>query len=412
MKHKNNYVTLILCFLIFLDSLGYGLILPIMPKLFFDHVSGIMPIGDLVHRNEMLGITFSLFPLASILGMPLLGMLSDKFGLRKILLLAALGLFIGYLIAIISILYHKLFLFMLSRLIVGFCSGSNSLAISGITILSDDENKKIKNLNKVTIFAICGSILGPGISAIFKYDNLAIPFITTTLLSIICYLAIHLFFKVENAEKSSVSINIYDLCKSVVYVFISKEIRFIAISYLLFQYSFGLFSQSISIYLSTFLKYDSQNIGEFFVFMAIIFSIGMALLPKILDKITPIFSTLVLCLIISSSVLFIGGIAMLLTTSINQLAVSIWVISAGFYFMLPIISVRFLVEFSNKSTKDNNGIIMGGSGQLFAIGFLVSSLTMSKINYGFEYLILITVATLIIVSALIFQSRYLINKVD
>ena len=73
---------------VFVDMLGFGLILPLLP--YYAETFGASPL--------VIGFIVASYAAASLIGAPLMGRLSDRYGRRLILLLSVAGTFIGYLL--------------------------------------------------------------------------------------------------------------------------------------------------------------------------------------------------------------------------------------------------------------------------------------------------------------------------
>ena len=73
--------------IVFIDLLGFGLILPLLP--FYAKSFG---------ANELtIGLLLASYSLMQFIGAPVLGRLSDRYGRRPILLISQFGTFIGFL---------------------------------------------------------------------------------------------------------------------------------------------------------------------------------------------------------------------------------------------------------------------------------------------------------------------------
>ncbi|MDO8754118.1 MAG: MFS transporter, partial [Anaerolineales bacterium] len=72
---------------VFVDMLGYGIMLPLLPFFVQAQEGGAMIAGALI----------SLYASAQLFAGPVLGALSDRFGRRPVLLLCLLGTSLGYL---------------------------------------------------------------------------------------------------------------------------------------------------------------------------------------------------------------------------------------------------------------------------------------------------------------------------
>ena len=65
----------------FIDMLGVGIVIPVLPAIFLDFKSTIFPKSfDLSQRSIILGLLIASYPLAQFIGAPILGALSDRIG--------------------------------------------------------------------------------------------------------------------------------------------------------------------------------------------------------------------------------------------------------------------------------------------------------------------------------------------
>ena len=74
--------------IVFIDLLGFGLILPLLP--FYADQYGAAPL--------VVGLLTAIYAAAQLVGAPFLGRLSDRFGRRPILLISIFGTFLGFLL--------------------------------------------------------------------------------------------------------------------------------------------------------------------------------------------------------------------------------------------------------------------------------------------------------------------------
>ena len=89
-----------------LDMLALGLIVPVLPKLVLDFLG-----GDAPNAAKMFGIFGTVFALMQFIFSPVLGVLSDRFGRRPVILLSNLGLGLDYIVMALaptlSWLFHR-----------------------------------------------------------------------------------------------------------------------------------------------------------------------------------------------------------------------------------------------------------------------------------------------------------------
>ena len=129
------------------DLIGFGLIIPIIPKLSQDfNIIG-----------PKLGLLLAAYPLAQFFAAPYLGSLSDKYGRRPVLLISKLGTVIAYLIFAYAQAY---WLILLSRFIDGFTGGNLPVARAYMSDITTDRNRP-RGMALIGAAYGLGFIIGP-----------------------------------------------------------------------------------------------------------------------------------------------------------------------------------------------------------------------------------------------------------
>jgi len=100
-----------------LDSLGFGLVSPVLPRL-VEELTGAGP----SEAGSVFGLLNSAYAGALFLCSPVLGRLSDRFGRRPVILLSLAGAVVNYTLAATA---HALWLLFMARLVGGIC-GANA----------------------------------------------------------------------------------------------------------------------------------------------------------------------------------------------------------------------------------------------------------------------------------------------
>ena len=152
---------------VFLDMVGFGLILPVLPKLI--ETVGHMPLGDAALVS---GWMFFAFSLAQFLFGPTMGNLSDAFGRRPLLLLAVAGLFIDYLIMSFAPTIGWLYV---GRALAGLLGSSYVIANAYIADVTAPENRA-KAFGMMGAAFGLGFVIGPAIGGMIGEYGARLPF--------------------------------------------------------------------------------------------------------------------------------------------------------------------------------------------------------------------------------------------
>ncbi len=115
-----------------LDMMALGIIIPVFPKLVESFA-----VGDTAHAARIFGVFGTAWALMQFMFQPLLGMASDRFGRRPVVLLSNLGLGLDY---ILMALAPNLALLFIGRIISGICASSFSIATAYIADVTPPRN--------------------------------------------------------------------------------------------------------------------------------------------------------------------------------------------------------------------------------------------------------------------------------
>ncbi|HAK07520.1 MAG TPA: tetracycline resistance MFS efflux pump, partial [Spartobacteria bacterium] len=137
-----------------LDMLAIGLIAPVLPKLILDFLGGNMTVAA-----DWNGIFGTVFAAMQFFFSPVLGVLSDRFGRRPVILLSNLGLGLDYIVMALAPTMSWLFL---GRIISGITSSSIPTAMAYIADVVPRE-KRAGAFGMVGVAFGLGFVLGPAI---------------------------------------------------------------------------------------------------------------------------------------------------------------------------------------------------------------------------------------------------------
>ncbi|MEY2499209.1 MAG: transporter, family, tetracycline resistance protein [Verrucomicrobiota bacterium] len=150
-----------------LDMLAIGLIAPVLPKLVLDFLG-----GDAPGAAKMFGIFGTVFALMQFLFSPVLGVLSDRFGRRPVVLLSNLGLGLDYIVMALAPTIGWLFL---GRMISGITAASISTGMAYIADIVPRE-KRAGAFGLIGAAFGVGFVLGPALGGLLGNANPRLPF--------------------------------------------------------------------------------------------------------------------------------------------------------------------------------------------------------------------------------------------
>lgn len=157
-----------------LDTIGIGIIFPIMPDLLFD--LGYENISDAVIWAGLLSACYALM---QFLFSPVIGTLSDAFGRRKIILFALFAMCIDYLILGLS---NAIWILFMGKLIAGITGSTIPTATAYLADISS-EKEKAKNFGLIGAAFGLGFIFGPLIGGVLGEISPRAPFFMSACLA-------------------------------------------------------------------------------------------------------------------------------------------------------------------------------------------------------------------------------------
>jgi len=167
-----NKALVVILAAVMLDAVGIGLIFPILPALLRD-------VGHTGDISLLLGIMLALYSACQFLFSPVLGVLSDRFGRRPVLLLSLAGAAIDYLIMAFA---PHLWVLVLGRAIAGVTSANMAVATAYITDITT-ENERAQRFGLFHAMFGVGFIIGPVLGGILGDIWIRSPFLAAAALN-------------------------------------------------------------------------------------------------------------------------------------------------------------------------------------------------------------------------------------
>ncbi len=289
MKKKNSSI-LTVFFTVFIDLLGLGIVIPILPALIINPTANLLPLDtSFSQRTIIYGFLIASYPIMQFFGAPILGTLADRFGRKKILTLSLFGTWIGYLLFIIGILTQDIYLLFIGRSIDGFTGGNISIAQSAISDISTEENKS-RNFGLIGMAFGLGFVFGPYIGgklsdpSVVSWFSFETPFYLALLLTTFNILLVFKMFPETLKEKSTRKIDLLAGFKNLGKAVSHPQMRSIFIIVFLLTIGFNFFTQFFQVFLISKFSFSQSQIGDLFAYMGLWIAVAQGAFLRPLSK--------------------------------------------------------------------------------------------------------------------------------
>lgn len=285
---------------IFLDVLGVGILIPIIPQLLANPHSPyyLLPAGwDFKGGLILLGWLLAIYPFMQFLATPILGQLSDRFGRKPVLGFSIFGTAVGYILFAVGILTRNLPLLFFSRALDGATGGNLSVAQAVIADVTPpkDRTKRFALIGAAFGF---GFVLGPYLGAklgsphisvygLFQtphWFNPATPFWFTSGLSFINFLLIISLLPETRQHVKHLKLKLGQSVRNIITAMSYPGLRVVFPSVFLFWGGFAFFQTFFQVMLINKLHFSANNIGDFFAYVGVCMALTQAVITPLIAK--------------------------------------------------------------------------------------------------------------------------------
>jgi MFS transporter, DHA1 family, tetracycline resistance protein len=179
-QRRSALVTIVMT--LTLDSLGFGILLPLLPQLLTNPASPHYLLSPATPRETgylLLGLCIAAYPVMVIVSTPILGQLSDRYGRKPWLTISLAGTTLATALIGVAILTHDVALLFVARAFDGLTGGNRSIADAVIADITKPEDRT-KTFGLAMGAFGTGLILGPFLGGTLADSQLVSWFDATT----------------------------------------------------------------------------------------------------------------------------------------------------------------------------------------------------------------------------------------
>lgn len=295
----------IVLFTVFIDLLGVGILIPVIPQLLANPASKfyLLPAGwSYKDGLILLGFLTAIFPFMQFIATPLLGQLSDRYGRKRILAISLAGTAASYALFAVGIILKNIPLLFISRAFDGITGGNLAVAQAAVADVTTPE-RRTRNFGLIGGIFGLGFVMGPyiggklatgGVTALhigaFKlvtpsWFSAATPFWFAAILSSINVLLVLTIFpetlaKVQSKLTLKWNQSLHNIGKAVSL----PGLRTVFVMSFLFWAGFTFFTTFFSVFMIQKLHFSANNIGDYFAYIGIWMAFTQGAITPLLAK--------------------------------------------------------------------------------------------------------------------------------
>jgi len=269
--------TLTLIFLtVFLDLLGVGILIPILPFLVRQFQTDATTVG-------LLSLSYSA---AQFVATPILGVLSDRYGRRPILVFSIFGSAMGYFLFGWA---GTLWLMFFARIVDGITGGNISTAQACIADISSPADRA-KNFGIIGMAFGLGFIIGPALGGFLSKIDIHAPAYAAggmaLVTSLFAYFLLPETLPVERRKAGAAEWSDLNPLRPVVAAFRNEALRVLLVSLFLLNFAFAALQTNFSLFTLARFAWGPEDNAWVFAFIGLMVAFNQGFLVR---KLLPIW---------------------------------------------------------------------------------------------------------------------------
>jgi DHA1 family tetracycline resistance protein-like MFS transporter len=257
---------------VFIDLIGFGIVIPILPLY-----------AETFHaRPATIGMLLASFSAMQFIFSPILGRLSDRVGRRPVLLLSLIGTSIGFLIMGLA---GSLLMLFAGRIIDGITGGNISTAQAYIADVTPPERRS-SGMGLIGAAFGLGFIFGPAIGGVLSHISLAAPFVFASALAAANSVALYFLLPESLAPEHRTAREARASALKVFNESGGRRLGAITLTYFFATVAFSMLTATYALFTESRFHYDARQNGYIFAYLGVI---GALIQGGLLGRLSRIF---------------------------------------------------------------------------------------------------------------------------
>ncbi len=278
--------------IVFLDLLGFGILIPVIPLLLADPHSPYFLLENITQIDRgyiLLGLLTAIYPFTQFIATPILGQLSDRYGRKPILVASLIGTMLSYVLFALAILTRNIPLLFISRALDGITGGNISVAQASLADVTTPEHRA-RTFGLIGAAFGLGFIIGPFLGGklsdphVLSWFDATTPFWFAALLSFFNVLQVILRYQETNQHRRQTPIRLAQSAHNILTAFSHPRLRTLFLTLFFYVGGFAFFTSFASIFFIERFHFNQGNIGDLYAYLGIWIVIAQGLVVRQVAK--------------------------------------------------------------------------------------------------------------------------------
>jgi DHA1 family tetracycline resistance protein-like MFS transporter len=334
---------LVIFLTIFVNLVGFGIIIPLLP--FYAETFGASPF--------VIGLLFAIFSVGQLIAAPILGDLSDRYGRRPVLILSLAGTVVSF---VMLALANSMTMLFLARLVDGLSGGNISTArayVADVTAPGD----RARAYGLIGAAFGLGFVLGPAISGLLSRYSYTAPIWAAAGITMVA-MALAIFWLPESAHR--VAAGTGAPFRNLALMLRRPGLRRVLAIDFGYWFAFAVFQTTFALFVARRFGFDAPQTGYVFASFAVLGAAVQGLLIRPIVQRLGDKGTFIVGLLLTS----LGLVAAAFTHSVALFIVALVPLALGIGFGHP--TMTSLV--SRAARGDEQGRVQGAASMMESLG--------------------------------------------